>query len=82
MEEGIDELSSEDEESGEVLLHGGIVEVIIRRSCFEVLLELFGSSYQQSDTTLTEKDLQTLKRFFSSFRDFSFFSRSFVRELL
>ena len=92
MEEGIDELSGLYEESGQFVLHGGIDVVVLVRCDLKVLLEL------QSPRSITHKAskvgrcergrrryidlLRTLNKFFSSFSDFSFLSRSLVRELL
>ncbi len=77
VEEGIDELGREGHEPREVVLQRGIDIIILVGRQLKVLLQLEGMSHRYRDAKY-----HTLNRFFSSLRDFSFLSLSFVKELL
>ena len=77
MEEGIDELSRECHEPREIVLQRGVDIIIFVGRQFKVLLQLDGMSDRDGDA-----EDHTLNRFFSSLRDFSFLSLSFVNDWL
>lgn len=80
MEQGVDELRGHLHESGQVGLHGCVDVVVLVRSNLEILFELRFNGISLGHTR--KHGRRTLKRCFSSFRDFSFLSLSLVSELL
>ena len=89
VEEGIDELCGLDEESGQLVLHGGVDVVVLGGRDLKVLFELGSSvarmqksSKVKINSMRSTKVQRTLNKFFSSLSVFSFLSRSLVRELL
>lgn len=82
MEERVNESGGENHEAWQVRLHGGIDIIILVRRDLEVLLKLTRSRKREDVVSSEYEARHTLNRFFSSLRDFSFLSRSFVNELL
>ena len=79
MEKWVDEACCELHESGQLVLHGCVDIIIFVRCNLKVLFDLHR---QVSVSMYVSCVVLTLNKFFSSFSDFSFLSRSLVKELL